>query len=245
MAFILGRRPPAEEARNVRLQGRDVVYLLKRSPRRKTVALRIDAGGLTVSVPLRVSQGWLDRLLQDKAGWVLQKLDALRAAPSTEWRDGEALPFLGRRLKLCLVPGRVRAPAVLADERLLVGVEDAVEAGRIEARVLDWYRRQALAHFGERLELYARRLGVPLPLMRLSSARTRWGSCNARGEIRLNWRLIKAPPEQIDYVVAHELAHLVEMNHSPAFWATVARIFPDHAAVRRELRRCSPLYSAF
>jgi hypothetical protein len=105
--------------------------------------------------------------------------------------------------------------------------------------VLQWYRREALEDFTRRMQLLTNRLGVEMPPIALSSARTRWGSCNSRGEIRLNWRLIQAPPHIIHYVVAHELAHLKEMNHSPKFWAIVAKLCPDYIASRHALKTMS------
>ncbi len=82
------------------------------------------------------------------------------------------------------------------------------------------------------------------PTLRLSNARSEWGSCNARGEIRLNWRLVQLPPTLAEYVVAHEVAHLVELNHSPRFWALVERLMPGHAALRRELEDWTALLAA-
>lgn len=99
-----------------------------------------------------------------------------------------------------------------------------------------WYNKQAVTCFNKRVEWYANMLGVPAPSVRLSRAKTRWGSCNSHGVIRLNWRLIQMPIHLVDYVVAHELAHLIEMNHSPVFWHLVKSIFPDYQAARLELK---------
>jgi predicted metal-dependent hydrolase len=96
--------------------------------------------------------------------------------------------------------------------------------------------RRASTLFCERTTLYARKLGVAVPRVSLSSARTRWGSCSEKGGIRINWRLIHLPLTLIDYVVAHELAHLIEMNHSQRFWAVVASVYPEWRAARRELK---------
>jgi predicted metal-dependent hydrolase len=93
-----------------------------------------------------------------------------------------------------------------------------------------------MACFSERVAVYANKLGVPQPPLRLSRATTLWGSCNARGVVSINWRLIQMPLYLIDYVVAHELSHLIEMNHSPAFWQLVERIYPDYKKVRKELK---------
>ena len=107
-----------------------------------------------------------------------------------------------------------------------------------------WLRQQALAHFQQRIEHFRTHFTLQSVSIRLSNARSRWGSCHTSGRISLNWRLIHLPSHLIDYVVVHELAHLVEMNHSPRFWAVVARVIPDYAARRREIRKESHRYVA-
>ena len=236
-----------EEVCQIQLLGKDVAYTLKRSSRRKTVGLRIDSRGLTVSAPPRVSQRWLDDFLLQKSGWVVQKLDEfqLRQVPSMVWRHGAVLPYMGGDLHLRLLPVLGRSKVTLEGEALWVWLADTDMPDKIEGAVIKWYRRQALDCLSQRVAIYAQKLDVALPKLRLSSAKTRWGSCNARGEISLNWRLMKAPQEQIDYVVAHELAHLIELNHSPAFWQVVARIFPEYLRVREDLRLQGQLYGLF
>ncbi|PZP68824.1 MAG: M48 family peptidase, partial [Delftia acidovorans] len=103
--------------------------------------------------------------------------------------------------------------------------------------VMDWYRDEAHRYLSERVAALAPRLGVPIPPLALSSSRSEWGSCSSRGRILFNWRLIQLPPRLVDYVVAHELAHLIELNHSPAFWQLVERLYPDWREARRALRR--------
>ena len=98
--------------------------------------------------------------------------------------------------------------------------------------------------FAPRAAVYARKLAREAPSLRLSNARSEWGSCNARGQIRLNWRLVQLPPALAEYVVAHEVAHLVELNHSPRFWALVEQLMPGHAALRRELEDWTALLAA-
>jgi len=209
--------------------------------------LRIDEKGLTVNAPTRVSQRFLNEFLFQKSGWIVQKLKEFhqRRIPSMQWCHGEALPYLGSSLRLSLMPWAGRSKVTVDGECLWVWLADPLDPVKVEDIVVKWYRRQALDHLTVRLAIYAQQIGVQVPKLTLSGAKTRWGSCNARGEIRLNWRLIKAPQDQIDYVVAHELAHLSEMNHSPAFWRTVSRIFPDYARVKQELRVQSPLYGLF
>jgi predicted metal-dependent hydrolase len=107
---------------------------------------------------------------------------------------------------------------------------------RIEKAVMQWYRNEALRVFEECVEYFAPQLQVSPCEIKLSAARTQWGSCTVRGVVRLNWQLVKMPLHLIDYVVVHELAHLVEMNHSPAFWSVVERACPEYRKCRAELR---------
>jgi len=227
--------------------GIELRYILKRSPRRRTIALCIDSNGLTVSAPTRTPLYRLEAVLAEKADWVCDKLVemALRQKPERIWQDGDPLLFFGGELRLTTFSGKASAPPVIEDNQLLTSVINIEDCASVKTKVLKWYRRQALDHFAGRVAFYAWRLGVPTPKLFLSNATARWGSCNSRGEVRLNWRLIKAPQHLIDYVVAHELAHLKHLNHSPAFWRTVALLYPDCMAARRELKACGHLYHDF
>ncbi len=217
-----------------------VPYTLKISARRRTIGLRIDERGLTVHIPKRVAWSQVEQLLQEKSGWILDKL-ALRAngpAP-LDWRDGAELLHLGQPMRLCLRQDARNRQPEFDGARLHIGQPDPADIKTVQRKVGLWYRKQALADFKRRVELLAAKLGVPLPTVLLSSAKTRWGSCNSKGEIRLHWRLIQAPPHIIHYVVAHELAHLKEMNHSPKFWAWVERLCPGYKLARQELKAMS------
>jgi predicted metal-dependent hydrolase len=230
--------PPVVEQRNILLSGKEISYTLKRSGKRRSIGLRIDDRGLTVNVPLRTSEKWLHSVLHDKADWVVQKLDgwqSKKAAPII-WADGARIPFRGEEFALQLAPKVRGAIARLQGETLLVPVGPDAEAARIEKAVMQWYRNEALRVFGECVEYFAPQLQVSPREIKLSAARTQWGSCTVRGVVRLNWQLVKMPLHLIDYVVVHELAHLVEMNHSPAFWSVVERACPDYRKSRAELR---------
>ena len=129
------------------------------------------------------------------------------------------------------------AAAPLHDGNLLYYGPRALTAAEIEFRVRDWLKQQALSCFTGHCRRYSKQLGLTAPVVRLSNARTRWGSCHANGRISMNWRLIQTPPAWIEYVAAHEVAHLRQMNHSPTFWRTVAELVADHAERRAALRR--------
>jgi len=230
--------PPAIEQRAALLAGKDIPYTLKRSSRRRSIGLRIDDRGLTVSVPLRVSEKWLHSVLQDKAHWVVEKLGnwQMRKPIETRWADGETVSHLGEMLTLRIVPGLFAAPPARCCGELRVFIVNSGDAAQIERVVGHWYQQEAERLFAERVAHYAALLDVAPRAVRLSSAKTQWGCCTARGTVRLNKQLIKLPLHLIDYVVVHELAHLHEMNHSAAFWEVVESVCPDYARLRRELK---------
>lgn len=231
----------------IRLGNQDISYRLRRSVRRRSIGLSIAPSGLVVSVPSRLPQRAWEAVLLEKSGWVLAKLEEMRARviPAFAWRDGEILPFLGSPLELVVEQGGPRTRPALLDGLLRVALPDPGDAGALEAKVVQWYRREALAFFQDRVAHYARQLGANVSRLGLSNARTRWGSCTSAGAVRLNWRLVKAPPAVIDYVVAHELAHLLELNHSPDFWRIVAQLCPDHTMLRAELNQRAAYYHLF
>lgn len=232
--------PPAVEQRAALLAGKNIAYTLKRSRRRRSIGLHIDDRGLTVSVPLRASEKWLHSVLQDKAHWVVEKLEGWQPCqPSVlRWADGASVPFLGGQLALCVRRSLFAAPAQRRNMELWVFVADDHDAAHIEQEVTHWYRHEAGRLFAERVAHYAPLLNVAPHAVKLSSAKTQWGCCTARGTVRLNEQLIRLPLHLIDYVVAHELAHLREMNHSAAFWCTVETVCPDYLKLRRELKAC-------
>ncbi len=216
-------------------------YQLERRQRR-TVGLKITAEGLIVHAPARISLSLLESLILQKADWILKKLQAAhqKQLPAVQWQDGEQLLLLGNTVTLA-VRHNVRAKAVNHQPGLLeLAIPYLDEKQAVARKVLQWYKKQALIDFSRRLEIFSAKLGVALPKLLISNARTRWGSCNSKREIRLNWRLLQAPPHLINYVVCHELAHLKEMNHSAKFWAVVASIYPDYKSAEKELKVWSP-----
>ncbi|OIQ83804.1 WLM domain protein [mine drainage metagenome] len=227
--------------RQLRLPGgHSIPYTLKVSANRRTIGLRVDGNGLTVHIPKRVAQHTVESLLQDKSDWITRKLSELQdRSPPFEWRDGATLQHLGQDVRLDLRQDARNRAVEFDGARLYIALPAPDDTRLVQRKVAQWYAKQARADFTRRIELLAAKLGVPTPPLFLSSARTRWGSCNSRGEIRLNWRLIQAPPHIIHYVVAHELAHLKEMNHSAKFWAWVGKLCPDYLAARRELKAMS------
>lgn len=228
----------ASSARRIELKGVAVDYQLLRSARR-SLGLRIDERGLRVGAPLGLPLRQVEGFLRDHADWVLSKLAAraARAAPAAfRVEEGAHLPVFGEAVRLRLETGARRhrwAPHPQGGEALVLPAHQPERAllRALEARALPWFR--------ERVAEHCQLLSLPPPPVRLTRARTRWGSCSQRTGIRLHWRLVHLAPGLIDYVVAHEVAHLREMNHSARFWAVVASLCPDWQQARRELRRAA------
>jgi predicted metal-dependent hydrolase len=231
--------PPTTEQRTVNLDGTQVTYTLNRTNRRRSIGLRIDNHGLTVNMPLRASEKWLQDVLQNKAHWVVKKLETWQTNKpvSPQWRDGQSLFFMGELITLRVIVSLFAMPPLLKDSQLFVHVTQDTNETLIEQIVTQWYQHEAKKLFQECVEHFAPLMNVTPRIMKISSARTQWGSCTTRGDVRLNWQLIKLPLHLIDYVVVHELAHLIEMNHSAAFWQVVKNACPDYAKRRRELRQ--------
>lgn len=230
----------AVELREIILAGQRIAYTLRRSAR-KTLGLRIDHRGLTVGVPLRVGLREAEAFIRSHAGWVVEKLHSrpqVQPAEAFEPVEGASIPFLGETWQLRLGRGnnRVLWHEQGPDKVLELALRAGADARQLLLRGL---QQRSLELFTHRVEEFCLRLGRPMPAVGLSNARTRWGSCSSRSGIRLHWRLIHLPLPLIDYVVAHEVAHLVEMNHSPRFWAVVESLYPDHLAARKALRRAA------
>jgi hypothetical protein len=236
---------PPREARTLALAGEPVGYTLVRRRGRRGVGLKVDSTGLTVSAPLTVPLARVEKMVLESESWVLGKLAIWRErqVPVQRWEDGASLPYLGQALTLRLLAGR-RAVAILEGAELRVTVPAQSEESIRKAAVA-WYRRTALVHFAQRAFFFSRLAVLAPPRVMLSSANSRWGSCNSRREVRLAWRLVKARPALVDYVVCHELAHLRHMNHSREFWAEVGRLCPDYRQLREELEAADHLFRSF
>lgn len=220
--------------------GETISYLLERRSRR-TIGLKITADGLVVHAPKRIIDHQLNQILQEKSHWILTKLKAREAnkVAAIKWLDGEHLLLLGNDIQLSIAQGNTNKAAVLEQNYLTIAQPDPQNEALTCRKVLAWYKKQASLDFSRRLEVFAAKLGVITPPLTLSNAKSRWGSCNSRGEIRLNWRLLQAPPHIINYVICHELAHLKQMNHSAKFWAVVESLFPHYKLAEKELKTIS------
>jgi predicted metal-dependent hydrolase len=222
-----------------------VDYVLVRRRGRRGVGLKVDHNGLTVSAPSTWPLARIEQVVRESERWVVKKVAewSARRVPAATWSEGSRLPYLGGGIELQLARGsRTMAVALPGVLRVMTrdGSDDAIRRA-----VVAWYKRAARDLLVPRVLELSAKAGLAPPKVLISSAMARWGSCNSRREVRLAWRLVKAPWELIDYVICHELAHLRHMNHSAAFWAEVERQVPGHAALRKRLFATDHLYRSF
>lgn len=232
--------------RRLRLDDHHLDYRLLRSKRR-TIGFLIDDDGLRVTAPRWVTVAEIENAITEKRAWIFKKINeqrersVRRLQPPMEWRDGARLPYLGTEIVVRIADAAANGTRFDAATRELhVSLPASATEQQLKDRVQGWLQAEAKRVFAERLSLYAAKLGVEFKSFALSSASTQWGSCTADGRIRLNWRLMHFALPNIDYVVAHELSHLREMNHGPQFWATVQSLLPEFETARKALRDHEP-----
>jgi hypothetical protein len=213
----------------------DITLTLRRSRAARRFSLRVSRldGRVTLSLPARAREADAMAFAAGQADWIRRAMG--RVADAVVVGIGGAVPVAGRILPVVAVPG-LRA-ARLAEAAIEVPPDPVNGAGRAGLRVETLLRELARVRLLAACEAHAARLGRPFASLSLRDTRSRWGSCAQGGRLMFSWRLVMAPPEVLDYVAAHEVAHLAEMNHSPAFWAVVAQLFPGHVRARAWLKR--------
>lgn len=239
---LVAPRPPrsGEALRAVKLGARVMTYRFRRA-RRRTISLAVDQAGIVASAPRWVAIAEVEAFIREKERWLIERLAEMAAHRplGVRWEAGGQLPVLGQSLTLAPLAG-VREIAS-EDGRLLT---PDLESGALRTAVVRWLQASALAHFRDRANALAPRIEVPVPRVRLSNARTQWGSCtigrDRMARIRLHWRLFHVAPPLVDYVIAHELAHIHEMNHSARFWQWVSVLVPHYREARIALRQVTP-----
>ena len=201
--------------------------------RRRTIAVEIRPDGqVWVRAPSRAPRAFLDQVLREKAAWIQSRLEQLRRAaalnPRYAFTEGELHPYLGEQRPLHFTNASTIEPAIVLPETSCMRPREALRA---------WYQAEAARIIPNMVEQWSVKLGLRPKKVRLSSARTRWGSCNSKGTVSLAWRLILAPQEIIEYVIIHELVHLKVQNHSKTFWEAVQAYLPDYKIRRAWLKK--------
>jgi predicted metal-dependent hydrolase len=233
------RSKPTPATGQILLAGQLVSYAPRRSQRATRLRLRVLPSGLEVVLPPRATLHEAESFIRQQADWVLHALARL-PQPAAPLADGSALPCLGETLALRVRPGG-KAMVQRQRHELLVTPGDLPLLACLES----WYRDEARRYFNARAAVHAAALGAPHGRVTIKDTRTRWGSCSSKGNLNFSWRLLLAPAAIADYVAAHEVAHLRELNHSARFWDIVASLCPDFRRSRAWLRQHGPELAAW
>jgi predicted metal-dependent hydrolase len=235
----------------INLAGREVEYTLKRS-RRRTLGFSISHEGLVVAAPQRLGQREIERGLREKSGWICGKLDEWAQRPKPQQlllETGAQLPWLGGTLTLGIEEKGIRTLVKRSGEGLCLSIDPQLSGSlrdrTLKSAITRYYKREGQAFMAPKVEAYALRLGKTVTSVQIRNQKRRWGSCSPDGSIRLNWRLMGFPESLVDYVCAHEAAHLVEANHSAAYWAVVESLLPEWKARRQRMREQADRWVAY
>lgn len=225
-----------------------IPFVIRRSDRRKTVALTIDEGRLVVTAPHAVPVARLDDVVRRKARWVVQRLRRASEAPppvaTRELVTGETVLYRGSQLRLKVIETKRETCDRIArgwyEIPIAPGLVGDARRREVQRRLVASMKQHAERTLPRLLGEVCARLGLATPGILVREQNKRWGSCDAKGVLRINWRIIQAPQRLVEYVLVHELVHLRHPKHGPDFWAAVGEHLPRYEELRRQLREIGP-----
>jgi len=222
------------------IQGDGFTVSVVKSSRRKTTALKIKNGEVTIHMPTRQSITIARQFVQQKTPWIQQKLDLQRAhqpLPEKEFITGDPLLFLGKHYPLQLMSAERKTTVIKTTQSIeLHGRLNKLSKTAIRAALITWYQQQAELYLRSQTACLTTETGMTPRSITVKTYKARWGSCKINGDIQYNWKLMLAPPDIIDYVIIHELCHLQQHNHSAAFWQLVQTHCPTFKTARLWLK---------
>ena len=216
----------------------EISYLLTYSSKRRSVALQIADGKLTVRAPVGVSVAEVNALIARKQSWITKHLSQTQVQHTSDWLKQGCVPLLDQ-----LLPFQVQTASVsgvmLSDGSVIVSMSKRARPTDAKLRQLltDWYKQQANTWFTERVTFWQREMNLTSAALTIGNWKTKWGYCKSNAELGFNWRLMMAPVWIADYVVVHELAHLRHLNHSEQFWQLVQHYYPRHTDAKLWLKQ--------
>jgi len=208
-----------------------------RTNRKKTIAVKVNQGDVSVSVPKNASLSHIETVINNKSKWIQQKLlqqENYTPLKVHEFRAGETFLYLGQERTLDCVTG-IRSAIELDEQKITLYSHRPLKAVTIKNRLNKWYRAQAQLYLSLRTRELAENIGLKPRRINTRTYRSRWGCCSSNREITYNWQIIMAPEHIIDYLIVHELCHMKEHNHSPRYWSHVAAVLPDYKQSKKWL----------
>ncbi len=211
--------------------------------KRKSVELKIDPMGVVrIKAPKGTKESLIDDIVKGKSDWIIKKIDKLfskgRRIENRTYENGETFLYLGKKLKLSIYYRQVeKVNIAIVEGELVISCPEGISSSELQNVVEKHYRKELKAIINKRVKFYQSNFKVKPKNITIKSQETRWGSCSSERNINFNWKLIMAPIEIIDYLVVHEMCHLIHMNHSKSFWTLVGRIMPDYKERQEWLHR--------
>jgi predicted metal-dependent hydrolase len=229
--------------RRAPVSNKNMDYRLIRSKRR-SIGLQVTTDALlVVRAPNSLNLRKVEEIVHQKASWIKKKQQEMLSfkvlSPSKKFIAGEKFWFLGEQYELQLVSG-IKGRVRFQNEKFVMN-SNVQPRARVEFE--NWYKWEAKKYLKSRVAFLAKKFGYKYNQVRITSAKTRWGSCSSKKNLNFSWRLIMVKPEIIDYVIIHELAHLKQMNHSKKFWNLVEKMMPEYKEHRMWLREKGKMYS--
>ena len=229
---------------------RNIFFNIERSNRKKTVGIYIDPErGVIIRSPRFLKVNKIKEIVRKRARWIVEKQELVKnyghVCSVREFVSGEAFPYLGKQYRLKVIKSGTekKEKCKLINGRFLVEINRDLNGDSVKRNVkealMEWYLAHAEEKIPDRVKLYSRHIGKWPERVEIKNHKRRWGSCSHNGIVRFNWKIVIAPVTILDYVIVHELCHLIHQHHSPQFWQKVQTIIPDYAKRRRKLREYS------
>jgi len=241
---------------HIQYGSREIFFKIERSDRRRTVGIYVSPkAGVVVRSPRSLDAKRINELIRKRARWIIAKQEFINThsqlGSEKEFVSGESFFYLGRqyRLKVLKTASKEAEGCKLMSGRFFIGINGDLSSAEIKRAVkkslINWYIQRAGEKIPQRVELYAHQIGKWPERIEIKDHKSRWGSCSRNGVVRFNWKIIMAPVSILDYVIVHELCHLIHQPHSTRFWQKVQAIIPDYARRRKRLKEYSLTLSAF
>jgi predicted metal-dependent hydrolase len=237
---------------HIQYGNKKILFEIRRSNRRKTVAIKIDPmASVVVYSPQFLKADKIEEIVGKRAQWIIEKQELVKNRGYLYPVSGEAFPYLGRRYRLKVIKSALQKEekCKLINGRFMVQINRNLNGKRVKSTVrkalIDWYLGRAEQKIPERVAVYARQIGEWPERIEIKNHKRRWGSCSHHGIVRFNWKIIMAPVTILDYVIIHELCHLIYPDHSAQFWQKVQTIIPDYTKRRGQLKEYSIQMGSF
>ena len=213
------------------IAGKGYFVQVVRTSRTKTATINVIEGRVSITVPKKLTTSKIIDVIDAKHTWIIEKLaihEQLSPPRKKELVSGEAFAYLGRNYRLKIVHDEWQRTKLFQGRLTVTLPRDVHQDYFIKKALVNWYKLQAIKKVQDKVERYQKIVGVETDIVRIKDFKSRWGSCTPYGDLEFNWVVVMAPNRVFDYVVVHELCHLLHHDHSPQFWREVERVMPDY-----------------